>query len=212
MTDGLRARKKAETRRQLWHTAVELFLARGFDNVSIAEIAAAANVSKMTVFNYYPSKEDIVLGPMNEHVDEPARVVLGRRPGQSAVAALREHFLAALAERDAVTGLNDSPTVLSLARLVTDTPALLVRVLDYGSRTQAALADALAGETGAAPEDPLPRLVAAQLTAVQFTLTADNRRALTAGQRADDRYPAAKAAAETAYRLLDQGLHGYATR
>jgi AcrR family transcriptional regulator len=212
VTEGLRERKKAETRRQLWHTAVELFLARGFDNVSITEIAAAANVPKMTVFNYYPTKEDIVVGPMNEHVDEPARVVLGRRPGQSAVQALRSHFLTALAERDAITGLNDNPAVLSVARLVTSTPALLARVLDFGSRTQAALARALAGETRADPEDPLPRLVAAQLTAVQFTLAADNRCALTAGQRADDRYPAAKAAAETAYRVLDQGLQGYATR
>jgi AcrR family transcriptional regulator len=212
MTQGLRERKKAETSRLLWHTAITLFLERGFENVSVAEIAQAANVSKMTVFNYFPSKEDIVVRPMNEHVDEPAQVVRDRRPGQSAVDALREHFLGALRDRDAFTGLNDVPTVLAVTRLVTSTPSLVARVHDFANRTQTSLARALAETTGAAPDDLLPRLAAAQLTSVQFTLSADNRRALSAGQSADERYPTAKADAEQAFALLDAGLHGYATR
>src|SRR5690348_4294169 len=82
---SLRERKKAETRQSLWHAAVELFLERGYDNVSIAEIAAAANVSKMTVFNYFSTKDDLVFGPMEEHVEEYATVVRSRAAGERVV-------------------------------------------------------------------------------------------------------------------------------
>ncbi len=212
MTQGLRERKKAETRRQLWHAAVELFLQRGFENVSVAEIAAAANVSKMTVFNYFPTKEDIVVAPMDEHIDEPARVVRARQPGQSAVAALRAHFLARLVERDAITGLNDNLAVLSLIRLVEETPALLVRILHFTARSQDALAVALAETTAADPGDLRPRLAAAQLMGVQFALVMENRRELATGTSADEWYPHAKAAAETAFDMLERGLGEYASR
>src|ERR1700742_3824371 len=58
---GLRERKKEQTRAVIARTAIRMFLERGFDHVSIAEIAAAAGVSKMTVTNYFPTKEDLVI-------------------------------------------------------------------------------------------------------------------------------------------------------
>ncbi len=70
---GLRERKKRETRRRLLETATTLFSERGFDQVSVAEIADAADVSKMTVFNYFDSKEDLVFAPLEEHVATPPR-------------------------------------------------------------------------------------------------------------------------------------------
>ncbi|MGW2252955.1 TetR/AcrR family transcriptional regulator [Kitasatospora sp. NPDC001660] len=106
----------------------------------MAEIAAAAEVSKMTVFNYFPTKEDLVMGPMEQHLDEPARVVRERAPGTSAVAALREHFLAALAAFDPASGLNDDRTVLDVVRLVHRTPALATRATAaFGREAQALL-------------------------------------------------------------------------
>ncbi|MFK8847602.1 TetR/AcrR family transcriptional regulator [Streptomyces sp. Ac-502] len=78
---GLRERKKLQTERRVWRTAVELFLERGFEKVSVQEIAAAAEVSKMTVFNYYGSKEDLVLKPMEHHAEDAARAVHSRAPG-----------------------------------------------------------------------------------------------------------------------------------
>lgn len=82
---GLRERKKIQTRRRLLAEAARLFGERGFDQVSVAEIAEAADVSKMTVFNYFDSKEDLVLAPMEEHIGDVAQVVRDRVHGESAV-------------------------------------------------------------------------------------------------------------------------------
>lgn len=64
---GLRERKKWETRRRISDVATGLFFARGFDNVTIAEVAEAAGVSRMTVFNYFPRKEDLFLDRGRRH-------------------------------------------------------------------------------------------------------------------------------------------------
>src|SRR3954463_10622699 len=106
-TETLRQRKKAQTRAALWNTAIELFVEHGFDNVSVTQIAAAAEVSKMTFFNYFPTKEDLVIGPMAEHTNELAETVRARVAGEPPVEALPRHFLDGLARRDPVTGLCD---------------------------------------------------------------------------------------------------------
>ncbi len=210
MTEGLRERKKAETRRQLEHAAVTLFSERGFDAVSVAEVAAAANVSKMTAFNYFPTKEDLVVGPMEAHIDEPARVVLARRPGQSALDALRTHFLDQLATHDAITGLNDDPVVLAIRDLIETTPALAARVLHFVSRSQQALADALAQTTDA--DELTVRVAAAQLVSVQYALAGQNRRLIAAGHPPASALPQARAAAIAGYALLENGLGDFGAR
>ncbi|MFD0551785.1 TetR/AcrR family transcriptional regulator [Streptomyces rectiviolaceus] len=78
---GLRARKKKQTAARIWRVAVDLCSERGFDHVSVAEIAEAAEVSKMTVFNYFGTKEGVIVSPMEEHVGDPARAVRERQPG-----------------------------------------------------------------------------------------------------------------------------------
>src|ERR1700759_5115876 len=114
---GLRERKRLRTHRAISDAAIRLFLERGFDEVSVAEIAAAAEVSKPTLFKYFPTKEDLVVERFADHIDEQARVVAGRPDGQSAIAALREHFLAGLAARDATVGLDDREHTLQFQRL-----------------------------------------------------------------------------------------------
>src|ERR1700710_2844839 len=86
---GLREKKKLETRQTISTVATELFLARGFDAVTIEEIAAAANVSKPTVFNYFARKEDLFLD-REDDVKLLLREALDERPeGQSPIDALR---------------------------------------------------------------------------------------------------------------------------
>lgn len=117
---GLRARKKARTRDAIADAAISLFLARGFDQVSVADIAAAAEVSKPTLFRYFTAKEDLVLHRIADHHGEAARVVRDRPPAISPLTALHRHFRAGLDRRDAITGLNDHPEVLAYPEAVAD--------------------------------------------------------------------------------------------
>lgn len=70
--------QKRDTSLRIWRIAVELFVERGFGKVSVTEIAEAADVSKMTVFNYFGNKEDMVLKPMEGHTEDMARAVRER--------------------------------------------------------------------------------------------------------------------------------------
>ncbi|MEV6978005.1 TetR family transcriptional regulator [Kitasatospora sp. NPDC093806] len=206
---GLRERKKRQTAIRLWQTAVRLFAERGFDEVSVAEIAAAAEVSKMTVFNYFPSKEDLVLGPMEQHIGEPARVVRERAPGVSAVAALRAHYLAALAAFDPATGLSDQQQVIDVVGLIHRTPVLAQRASSaFGRGTRMQLAAELLAQDPAG--DPLAaRVAAAQLIGTQLTLTEENQRRMMAGERAADVLPEALADARRAFAMVELGLGDY---
>ncbi|GAA3392957.1 TetR/AcrR family transcriptional regulator [Streptomyces roseoviridis] len=199
---GLRELKKERTRQVLSETAVELFLEKGFDAVSVAEIAAAAEVSKPTLFRYFPAKEDLVLHRFADHQDEPARVVTaGREAGVPPLDALRDHVLAGLERRDPVTGLNDAPAVLAFLRLLYGTPALVARMHAYQRRSEELLAEALGGA------DPLAsRLAAAQVVAVLRVLAEDNVRRISAGERVEEVLPGAVAATRLAFRRLAQGL------
>ncbi|MFH8472008.1 TetR/AcrR family transcriptional regulator [Streptomyces sp. NPDC018000] len=211
MTEGmsLRERKKLRTRHRLLTAATELFAERGFDKVSVAEIAEAAEVSKMTVFNYFAGKEDLVLAPLEEHIGDVARVVRDRAPGESAAAAVRRQFLAALEARDPSSGLSDTPVALGLSRLIQETPALLIRAQAFSMRSFDLLAEVLAEEG----EDPsIARIASAQLISTRSALIAANQMRLLAGESADAVAPDAVALAERGFDLLDKGLGDFATR
>jgi AcrR family transcriptional regulator len=195
---GLRARKKARTRDAIADAAISLFLARGFDQVSVADVAAAAEVSKPTLFRYFTAKEDLVLHRFADHQDEATRVVLDRQPGISPLTALHRHFLAGLARRDPITGLNDHPEVLAFHRLVFSTPSLAGRLVRYTLDSEESLAAALGGDITA-------RLQAAQVIAVQRVLARTNWQKLVAGQTADEVFPEAVRDADRAFALLQTG-------
>ncbi|MEV4503740.1 TetR/AcrR family transcriptional regulator [Streptomyces klenkii] len=212
MTEGLslRERKKIQTRRTLWKTAAKLFLERGYDQVSVAEVALAAEVSKMTVFNYMSSKEDLVLGPMQEHIGDAARSVRDRHPGESAVAAFRREFMAALHAYDPSVGMSDDPHVLRMRRLIQETPALLVRAHEYVRRAQMLLAEELAA-AAEGPDAELAPVVAAQLMSVRYAVHEYSHRRLVEGESAEDVLPGAVALAERAFDLVEHGLGDFAT-
>src|SRR3954471_1280583 len=159
-------------------------MTRGFDNVSIAEIAAAAEVSKMTVFNYFPAKEDLVLLRVDDHYEESASVVRAREKGQTPIGALRAHFLRGLKERDVVTGLNDDPAHLAFHRMVMDTPSLRGRLMDQGVRMEQSLDRAFAEVLGASTPDIVARIAAGQVISTQQTLVVHNLTQVLAGKSA----------------------------
>jgi AcrR family transcriptional regulator len=197
---GLRERKKQRTHDAISAAAISLFLARGYDAVSVADVAEAAEVSKPTLFKYFASKEDLVLHRIADHQGEAARVVRGRRPGESPLAALRRHFLDGLDRRDPVTGLNDHPQVLAFHRLVFSTPSLAARVASYTEAEEATLSEALGGGLTA-------RVAAGQIVATQRILARDNWRQLIEGHSAAQIHPKAMKAASEAFDLLERGHH-----
>ncbi|HEX4226357.1 MAG TPA: TetR family transcriptional regulator [Pseudonocardiaceae bacterium] len=199
---GLRERKRLRTHRAISDAAIRLFLERGFDQVSVAEVAAAAEVSKPTLFKYFPTKEDLVVERFADHIDEEARVVSGRADGESAIGVLRAHFLARLAAHDATVGLDDHEHTLAFQRLFFANPSLLRRAQERGTSEQA-LVEVFLAETG---DELAARVAATQIFAVTQLLVRDNMSRLLAGERADDVEPDAVAAANRAFDLLAEGL------
>lgn len=203
---GLRERKRLRTHAAISNAAIELFLKEGFDQVSITRIAAAAEVSRRTLFAYFPTKEDLVVHRIADHETESGRVVRERPAGCSPLTALREHFLDGLRRRDPITGLTDVPEIRAYTRLVMETPALSERMLRFRVTGELALADALR-DTAGLPEQTA-RLVGTQIFAVQWRLALDNFERLADGTSAAEAYPQAVTDAERGFDLLANGIAG----
>ncbi|MFJ3302854.1 TetR/AcrR family transcriptional regulator [Streptomyces sp. NPDC086549] len=161
MAEGLRERKKRQTRQYISDVATGLFVERGFDAVTVAEIADAANVSVNTVYNYFPAKEDLFFDRSSGITDRLARWVRGRAGGESAaVAVLRElrEEVEAVSPR---VGL--IPGYARFMRVIEEAPALRSRLWAIQQEIQANLEAVLREEAGAAEDDPLPALMAGQI-------------------------------------------------
>ena len=139
---------------------------------------------------------------------EAARTVLARPADHGPLAALHDHFLAGLARRDPVTGLDDRPETLAFVAMVLAAPSLQSRLLLYQARAEQTLAEALDRSHPEAAEG-IARLAAAQIVAVLRVLAEDNRRCLAAGATAAERHPGAAEAAGRAFALLRDGLTGH---
>ncbi|MEV7084296.1 helix-turn-helix domain-containing protein [Streptomyces sp. NPDC093085] len=201
---GLRERKKLRTRAAISDAAITLFLEHGFAQVSVAQVAEAAEVSKRTLFAYFPTKEELVVHRLADHETELARVVRDRPRGTAPLAAVRDHFLTGLRERDPITGLNDHPQVLRLTRLIDEAPTLVARMDRFRAGAERALARALR-ETAEITE-LTARIAAVQIVAVRWTLAADNAARMAGGEPADERYPGAVRDAGHAFALLANGV------
>ncbi|TDC89605.1 TetR family transcriptional regulator [Nonomuraea deserti] len=151
-TLGLREQKKRETRQAISDHATQLFLQRGFDRTTIADIAGAARVAKMTVTNYFPRKEDLALDHHEAFVAGLAEAVARRPPGESALGAVRRAYAQALEQRDPVIGF----TGRDFARMIADSPTLVARLRDLHEQREEALARLLTTEidrTGEASDE-----------------------------------------------------------
>ncbi|MFF5029804.1 TetR/AcrR family transcriptional regulator [Streptomyces collinus] len=206
--EGRRGRKKRETRERLAHVATLMFIERGFENVTIAEIAEAADVSKMTVSNYFPLKEDLVFDAHEGVVDSLARVVRERAAGESALHALHRVFVSSL-ERPHVVNGRCTP---GFARLVHDSPRLRAREREMDEQREAALAAALAHAAQADPRDPVAYLSAAQLAGAHRVLWRRMRALCRAAAPAAQLCEEVTELAGTAFGLLEPVLGDYCRR
>lgn len=203
--DGLRERKKRRTRQVIAQTAIRLFLETGYDQTSITQIAAAAEVARRTVLTYFPTKEALVLDRFADHRGESARVVRENWPRRSPLEALHTHFRDGLSRRDPVTGLSDDPTVLAVYALVRDTPVLATGLLRQHAADTELLAEALE-EILTRRHWLTARLAASQITATQRTLADHNSTQLNTGATIDQLHRKALRAADRGFALLSGGL------
>jgi AcrR family transcriptional regulator len=206
MTAGLRERRKQETRQAISDIATSMFVSRGFDEVTISEIAEAAGVAKMTVTNYFPRKEDLVFDRAEGVIRSLADVVTARRPGESLLAAIRRDFLDRVARADVTLGLS-SP---EFARMIENSPVLAGRGLEMVYQREQALGDAIAAETGT--DDLQQRVVAALLASVYQVIYTEGSRLSKAGLPRQEICARLAAAAVRAFDLLEPSLGGYLVR
>ena len=206
---GLRERKKAKTRLAISQIATRLFNERGFDAVTVAEVAAAAEVSVATIFNYFETKEDLFFDREGEVIAAHCRFVRERKPGESITFALRRAFHAAI-DADAVARIVSDDC--RFVRTIEASPALRARARLSLDKTEAALAETIAEDTAAPKGDPTPRAVAAMVLAIERMLMDDARAAVLRG----DASPAAKRklrrTCDRAFALLEHGVRDYGRR
>jgi AcrR family transcriptional regulator len=214
---GLRERKKEQTRRLIADTARRLFAERGFDAVPVAEIARAADVAEKTVFNYFPTKEDLFYSGMEAFEERLLEAIREREPGETVLAAFRRFVLrpeGVFAMRDAGKGGGRAATerLRTIARVVTESPALLARERSVLARYADALAALIAAETGADADDLEPRIAAHALIGVHRSLIDHVRRRAAAGASATRIARELSEQGERAFALLERGLGDYAAR
>jgi len=206
--EGLRARKKRQTRAVIAAAAMDLFQSRGFDAVTIADIAVAADVSRKTVFNYFPAKEDLVFNEGQARRDALVHAIRTRPAGTSLVEPFRRQTLELIdrVERGA------DPRIVAVPRLVAGSAVLRERLFLGWEREAAVLTPVIADETGSGPDDLVPGVVARSLAWTNRLVFRAAFNRLIAGE--DERALAAdlREQAHRAYDQLERGLRDYGVR
>ncbi len=163
---GLRERKKRLMRQQLSDTATRMFLERGFGAVRVAEIAEACGVSEKTVFNYFPTKESLILDRLESTM---AAVQAGlAEPGVAPVQAVLRILDEELGAMTSWLAAQDDPALAGAAirrfgTLIWETPSLRSYQSDMLDQLTSMAAGILAGRAGLSPDDPEPRIAATAL-------------------------------------------------
>jgi len=208
---GLRERKKLQTRQLIAEAARRLFAERGFAAVTVADVARAADVSEATVFNYFPTKEDLFYSGLEAFEEELLASIRERERGESLMAAFGRFVL----EPRGLLAAEDPETVerlAAIARVIEESPALLAREQRIFAGYTDSLAALLAEETHADPGDVSPWVAANALMGVHRALVAHTRRAILAGARNPQLARRVRTQARRALALLERGLGDYATR
>ncbi|MEW2459574.1 TetR/AcrR family transcriptional regulator [Microbacterium sp. K41] len=177
---GRRERKKAATRKNISDVATRMFLERGFDNVSIREVADAADVSPTTVFAHFPQKEALVFDEDDEQRDRLVAAVRDRRTGVTINRAVHDFYAAEIGANLDEHGDDVARTFL---RFLNDTPALRDYAAKMWLRHEDALADAIAEELGLTAPTAEIRVYSRFILQMQILVTEsdDQRDILEAG-------------------------------
>ena len=208
---GLRERKKQRTRELIGETARRLFAQRGFEAVPVAEIARAAEVSEATVFNYFPTKEDLFYTRLEAFEDELLASIRDRPRGESVLDAFGR-FVAVPRGLLAAQDPAEVEYLASISRVIADSPALLAREQQIFARYTDSLAALLADETGASAQDIEPWVVARALIGLHQGVVDFSRRQILAGTRNPTLARRVRRQAQRAVELLSVGLGGYGAR
>jgi AcrR family transcriptional regulator len=206
---SLRERKKQLTRGAIAGAAAQLFATRGFDAVTVADVAREAEVSVGTVFNYFPAKEDLFYGRMQDFDTALLDAVRARATGESVLAAFRRFVL------DGTEALADSEradVIATAMRIVSGSDALRAREREVVARSAQALAELIAAETGSAAGDVEPLVVASALVGAQRALVGFVHEAVLAGTRGRNLARQARSNGERAFAPLERGLTDYAVK
>jgi AcrR family transcriptional regulator len=169
---SLRERKKLATRRSLRRIALDLVSQRGFANVTVEDIAAAADVSPRTFFNYFPSKEAALFGADPERDEELLRRLVEEAPGATALEALRTVIVdQARATSAEIAELSDDMAKwMRQMRAAQSDPHLRAARAAHMATVEYGIATALAERLGTDPErDPYPAVLASAAMAVMRT-------------------------------------------
>jgi AcrR family transcriptional regulator len=202
---GLRERKKQRTRQHIAATARRLFAERGFEHVTVAEIAREADVAPATVFNYFPTKEDLFYSRLEAFEDELLRAIRERPAGQTVLGA----FGAFLLDQRGVLALEDGATeqIRTVTRVITESPALLARERQVFDQYATTLARLIAEDTNT--DDTLAQVVANTLLGLHRALIARVRERALAGDPAAEIRADIRVQAERAIAQLERGLKDF---
>jgi AcrR family transcriptional regulator len=206
--EGLRERKRRLTRQRISDIATALFAARGFDNVKVSEVADIVGVSEKTVYNYFPTKESMVLDTADEAIERLAQALREREPGES----VTEAALRAL-EHD-IERFDEAPDELNVlfpmfAAMLDSTPSLRAAWLDLQNRVAVVAAEELARRADVDPESPEP-VIAGRALAGLGQVAFDSRvRHIEAGLRGAALRIEVKSDVQRAARLLETGLWSF---
>jgi len=196
---GLRQLKKQQTRQAIYEAARRLFAERGFDRITVAEVAREANVSEVTVFNYFPTKEDLFYGGMHFFEEELLEAVRQRKPGESALRAIRRRLL------DSVEGLRSKERFVAIKKAnetFAASPSLAARERQIVDRYTRELAELMDG-----PEPDVEAVaVATALMGAHRAVVDHVRRRVQAGARGDALADDARTQIRRAFGRLERGL------
>lgn len=209
--EGLRERKKRITRQLISDTATWMFCVKGFDRVTVAKVAEKVGVSEKTVFNYFPTKESLVLDREEDLVAGITEALSERRSGESPTRAIL-----ALIERECrnidALGPEYLPMFLAFLRMIDETPSLQNARAQLSARLVAVARDALAASVGADPRDPEPEVAAQALIALWDVQTSSRERHIRAGVPVGELRERVLEDTRRAARLLDGGLGAFYDR
>ena len=196
-----RTRKRLATRQAISDAATHLFMERGFDQVTVDEIAEAADVGRMTVFNHFPRKEDMFFDREDEVRGMVSAAIHGRDAGTSPVTALRLLADRCIADRNPLLPLFGAPLRFVATALASE--ALKARARQMCSEFTRVLATMMAESVDRPADDPDAHLVAGLLVATWSI-------AFFEGYKVADTPGDAAAAGRVFLRLIDRGFQAAA--
>ena len=206
--EGLRERKKRLTRQRISDVATALFVLRGFDNVKVSEVADIVGVSEKTVYNYFPTKESLVVDEVDESVERLVTALRELEPGESPTRAVLKTLKDDLAGFEMIPDGTDVFMPM-FAEMVRSTPSLRAAWLEIHRRVVDVATEELAARVEVDPHDPEPMITARALVGLQDIFFESTVHHVGEGLRGQQLRDAVEGDLDRAARLLETGLWSF---